>query len=766
MPRAVSRKNGRRWLASALVGCIGVLGVLAQTGTAQADSGSWSLSNIPNGDQFPDLNGAFCLSETDCFSVGYGETSSGPEQTLIERWNGTSWSVMSSPNEGSGDNQLNGVTCMSPTACLAVGSTGDAGGSEQTLIEVWGGVSWTIESSPNEGTGDNQLNSVTCPSSSDCLAVGFGSGSSLIESWNGDAWSITSATANAGLEGVSCVDVNYCVTVGASAYGTNTFIQSWDGSNWSEIPSPNQGTLGSELLGVSCSSTTSCVTVGDYDTANNLWQELAETWDGTSWSITQSGPLAVASELNGVSCVSSVNCTAVGYTHQQTANDTLAENWNGTSWSGVSTPNPTFVNPGLNAVSCVSIGNCIAVGNDNSGNLALTESEPTQPTVTSASSATFSAGQSGTYTITTSGYPASAISDNGATFPAGVSLVDNGDGTATLSGTPGEYTAGTYPITITASNGVSPDATQDFTLTVDPPPNSAPAITSGDATIFIAGQSETYSITTSGYPISTISDNGAVLPSGVSFMDNGDGTATLSGTPATDSTGTYPITITASNGVSPDATQDFSLTVGPPPCTPGNYSSTGAAPCNPASAGSYVATTGATSESACAVGTYQPTEGQSSCLLANPGSYVAITGAIVATECALGTFNPDSGATSCTPAPLDTYVDTTGATATTDCPAGTYTVTTGSTSAADCITPAPAITKFTPTSGPAGTVVTIKGTNLSGATKVTFNGVKGTITSDTSTKIKVKVPGGATSAKIKLTTPGGKVKTVTAFIVT
>ncbi len=51
------------------------------------------------------------------------------------------------------------------------------------------------------------------------------------------------------------------------------------------------------------------------------------------------------------------------------------------------------------------------------------------------------------------------------------------------------------------------------------------------------------------------------LPSGVSFTDNGDGTATLAGTPAANSGGTYSLSINAANGVSPDATQSFTLTV-------------------------------------------------------------------------------------------------------------------------------------------------------------------------------------------------------------
>jgi YVTN family beta-propeller protein len=78
----------------------------------------------------------------------------------------------------------------------------------------------------------------------------------------------------------------------------------------------------------------------------------------------------------------------------------------------------------------------------------------------------------------------------------------------------------------------------------------------------------------------------------------------------------------------------------------------------------------------------------------------------------------------------------------------------------------PTITKFSPTSGPVGTVVTIKGKGLSGASKVTFNGVKGTVTKDTATLIKVKVPKGAKTGKIEVITPDGKVKTATAFTVT
>ena len=123
--------------------------------------------------------------------------------------------------------------------------------------------------------------------------------------------------------------------------------------------------------------------------------------------------------------------------------------------------------------------------------------------ITSGDSTTFTEGSAGTFTVTSSGFPTAALSEVG-TLPSGVSFVDNGDGTATLAGTPAAATAGSYPITITATNGVSPDATQSFTLTVQ----SAPAITSGDSTTFTVGSAGSFSVTTTGMPNAALSEVG------------------------------------------------------------------------------------------------------------------------------------------------------------------------------------------------------------------------------------------------------------------
>jgi hypothetical protein len=81
------------------------------------------------------------------------------------------------------------------------------------------------------------------------------------------------------------------------------------------------------------------------------------------------------------------------------------------------------------------------------------------------------------------------------------------------------------------------------------------------------GTNGTFTVTTTGNPKPALSDGGASLPSGVTFTDNLNGTATLTGTPATGSGGTYTFTITASNGTSPNATQPFTLTVPASPTT-------------------------------------------------------------------------------------------------------------------------------------------------------------------------------------------------------
>jgi hypothetical protein len=141
-----------------------------------AQSNDWSIVSSPNtsATEHNALRGVTCVSASECWAVGY-YLAENAAQTLIERWDGTSWSIVSSPNtSATQSNFLLGVTCASASECWAVGYYYNDNVISQTLIERWDGTSWAIVSSPNTSTTQsNLLYSVTCGSTPDCWAVGY-----------------------------------------------------------------------------------------------------------------------------------------------------------------------------------------------------------------------------------------------------------------------------------------------------------------------------------------------------------------------------------------------------------------------------------------------------------------------------------------------------------------------------------------------------------------------------------------------------------------
>jgi hypothetical protein len=121
--------------------------------------------------------------------------------------------------------------------------------------------------------------------------------------------------------------------------------------------------------------------------------------------------------------------------------------------------------------------------------------------------------------------------------------------------------ATSYTFTVKARNATypsSPSVASNAVTALAP----WPQFTSGDAASFTVGEAGSFTVMASGSPAPSLSVSGD-LPDGVSFTDNGDGTATLAGTPAAGSAGGHSVTLTASNGIDPDATQMFMLTVEP-----------------------------------------------------------------------------------------------------------------------------------------------------------------------------------------------------------
>jgi hypothetical protein len=255
--------------------------------------------------------------------VGYYNNGS-VNQTLIENYNGTSWTITPSPNQTgtSGatlNNQLNGVACTAIDNCWATGRY--VMNTNHTLALHWDGTSWTIVPTPNLATGSVLLG-VQCLSASQCYAVGYGRTSptnptqALIEAYDGTGWTIaawtntlsnTNTAANE-LLSLSCVDSTHCWAVGWQTLSGvhQTAIVMYDGTNWSVVSplSPNQTTTtDNELSSISCAGnrasnsneaaianahrmdSRSCLAVGYYKTLGGIYQTLSEYYDGTSWTI-------------------------------------------------------------------------------------------------------------------------------------------------------------------------------------------------------------------------------------------------------------------------------------------------------------------------------------------------------------------------------------------------------------------------------------------------------------------------------------------------
>ena len=362
--------------------------------------GAWSIDPTPNASTQNDLAGDSCATASFCVAVG--TDYAGPyRRTMIEQWNGTAWAVVTSPDTSSTQaNALYAVSCPTTTFCMAVGSV-VASGVRRTLVEQWDGTAWSIVPSPDVTTSSgNDLADVSCTSSTSCVAVGevySSPGSALAMTWNGIAWSLSSparpgSASSSFFDGVSCTSAAFCVAVGG-AYGpspTATLTETWNGSGWAIVPSPDPYVGADQvLLSVACTSTSSCMATGFGD-IGTLARTLIEQWNGVAWSVDASPDASATSNdsLAAVSCAGPASCVAVGSSEAApgaTSYVTEVVAWDGTTWTLEASPNPGVTPPNpnqaeLNGVSCVGGHLCVASGDAYPGagsdDATLVESAP------------------------------------------------------------------------------------------------------------------------------------------------------------------------------------------------------------------------------------------------------------------------------------------------------------------------------------------------------------------------------------------------------
>jgi hypothetical protein len=329
---------------------------------AAASTGAFTVAATPNqGTSNNELLGIAAVSANNAWAVGYYQagTCVCNQRTLSEHWDGSSWSIVSTPNAGTsfGDyDVLKGAAAPSATNVWAVGYAGNASSpNDKALVEHWNGTTWSIVASPDPDY-TQDLYAVAAVSASDIWAVGgsfnynpYGYGA-LIEHWNGASWSVVPNPATTALYGVTALASNNVWAVG---YGQ---ILHWNGTKWSIVP--NTGAY--DLQAIAAVSGTNVWAVGyeQVGSGEGYYDYPAiEQWNGSAWSAVPGAPGYGQGYLFGVTAPSATSVWAVGDKNGLS----FAEKWNGTSWQQVATPNVSTSNNTFQAAAANS-GNVWAVG--------------------------------------------------------------------------------------------------------------------------------------------------------------------------------------------------------------------------------------------------------------------------------------------------------------------------------------------------------------------------------------------------------------------
>jgi hypothetical protein len=320
------------------------------------------------------LNGVSADSATDAWAVGYLCCSARHSGlgSLTERWNGTAWRIVPSPDTLFFDEVLNGVAALTPANAWAVGFVKQSGfRTGNPLIVHWNGSAWQTAAPPSGLTGT--LRSVSADAASDVWAVGDdGHGSPVVLRFNGASWSrVSIPLTGVLLEAVKAFSPSNVWIVGGA--GAKSLVLHFNGSAWSVVPSPSPDPTQNLLQAVGGRSSSDLWAVGRKgadETTTGVppgTRTLTMHFNGSSWSAVASPSVGDQDTLTGVAPLGTTATTAVGTYENRSGSipidRTLAENFNGSSWLVQSSPNVGPSDNLLQGVTAVpGTGKAFAVG--------------------------------------------------------------------------------------------------------------------------------------------------------------------------------------------------------------------------------------------------------------------------------------------------------------------------------------------------------------------------------------------------------------------
>lgn len=303
-----------------------------------SDGARWSLLKSPDaGRGGAVLSGVACPTASDCVAVGYylpalyplNATAAPASYPLIESYDRRAWHIVASPPVPP-NSVLVSVSCPMVSACVAVGYTATdlPGGrtTESTVVETWDGRSWTAAKAPGPANASSGLSSVSCPSASRCVAVGQfaprsdpGLTHPLIESFDGTTWSKATlppkVTEDPGiLYDVACGSLGHCTAVGNTQtrrLSGSALVLTLTGTTWSTNPAALRQRGDVSVSTVSCASSGGCVASGlSWSSLEAAPDSVLARVDASGWHELSAPPRSAA--IEGVACPTPASCVVVG----------------------------------------------------------------------------------------------------------------------------------------------------------------------------------------------------------------------------------------------------------------------------------------------------------------------------------------------------------------------------------------------------------------------------------------------------------------------
>jgi hypothetical protein len=246
---------------------------------------TWSVQHVSDRDYVvADLDGIACTTATICIAVGYGFLEDGEFTALAEGWSRQRWTAQHLGSLSKGSPQLMSISCVDSDACLAVGNQSQGLGAEP-FAERWARGKWTTLAPPtSKGSTSSGLDGVSCVSATRCVAVGTrwdGPSTNpqdrhpFAELWTGSSWRVENTPYPKSPKSEALTAVS-CVTASCMASGLGDLVEAYHGSSWmAQRPAvPQKQTV--TLLGVDCRSMSDCVAVGYVSAKNGFTDALAE----------------------------------------------------------------------------------------------------------------------------------------------------------------------------------------------------------------------------------------------------------------------------------------------------------------------------------------------------------------------------------------------------------------------------------------------------------------------------------------------------------